>query len=287
MKSLHFTDYADEIRLFEEFRVDSVEGANKEGIVNDLLEALHEIDSLRLNYAEKRKLLHAKINVLRPNAFGIEAVKKLDQLLQIELNEKSITDANSLLKDSAISVGSTKMAVWQGDISTLKADVIVNAANDQLLGCCQPLHMCIDNVIHTAAGVQLRDDCNIIMQKQGFSEPTGEAKITRAYNLPSKYVLHTVGPVVVGQVSDENRNDLAKAYVSCLEVCREISTIKSIAFCCISTGVFGYPAEQAAFVAFNTVKHWLENHQSNLDIVVFNVFRSEDKVIYESIVKCM
>lgn len=283
-KGLHIGDYAKDINLYDAFLLISTGKGNKEQIVTDLLTELNETRGLKLSYAEKRRLLHARINTLPANTFSSDAINKLNELLQIELKEKNSTSAEMLKQESTLSIGKTKLAVWQGDISTLKVDAIVNAANNQMLGCWQPLHACIDNVIHTAAGVQLRDDCNVIMQKQGFAEPTGTAKITRAYNLPSKFVLHTVGPIVRNELTAQNKSDLASAYTSCLEVGKEMLAIKSIAFCCISTGVFGYPAENAAKLAFSSVSNWLENNPGYFDLVVFNVFSQNDRTIYESLV---
>lgn len=283
-KGLQINDYANDINLFDEFSFVSKHNSEKEQVLDELLLELKEQSSLNLSYVEKRRLLHAKQNTLHPNTLGEDAIEKLNCLLQLELQEKIITDAETLFNESKTCVGKSKITVWQGDITSLKTDAIVNAANNQMLGCWQPLHACIDNAIHTAAGIQLRDDCDVIMQKQGFAEPTGTAKITRAYNLPSKFVLHTVGPIVQGAVSEQSKMELASAYNSCMDICKEIKAIRSIAFCCISTGVFGYPAEQAAIVALNTVKIWLKNNPGSLDLVVFNVFGDKDKMIYEPLI---
>ena len=172
--------------------------------------------------------------------------------------------------------------LWQGDISTLAIDGIVNAANKRMLGCFQPFHNCIDNVINTAAGPRLREDCHRIMQMQGHLEGTGWAKVTRAYNLPSKFVLHTVGPIVDrGQaVTAHHRKMLAEAYRAVLKLSAEIN-IKSLAFCCISTGVFGFPKEPAAQIALDTVAGWLTTHKTSIERVVFNVFTDADLAIYQ------
>ena len=283
--NLQVRDYADDIHLFVRFQPALPESEDREKIVDALLIELNGQGHPPRCYWDKRRLLHARLNTLPPESLGLRVMNWLDQLLQLELREKTITEVDSLLMDSNQSVGGTEIALWQGDITTLKTDAIVNAANDQLLGCFTPLHNCIDNVIHSAAGAQLRDDCNIIMNKQGFPEPTGIAKITRAYNLPAKFVLHTVGPIVGGKVTERNRNDLASAYISCLELCREIDPIRSVAFCCISTGVFGYPADEAAKTALDTVSGWLKNNQGSLDLVVFNVFTDMDRSIYDSLLK--
>lgn len=174
-----------------------------------------------------------------------------------------------------------QLSVWRGDITTLRADAIVNAANAQMVGCFQPLHACIDNAIHWQAGPQLRRDCEIIMQLQGQLEATGTAKLTRGYNLPARYVLHTVGPIVrSGQPSHHNQAQLAGAYTSCLDLAAQQSSIATLAFCCISTGVFGYPKRAAADLAIRTVTHWLQLHPDRFQRIVFNVFDAEDEVIY-------
>ena len=150
-----------------------------------------------------------------------------------------------------------RIILWQGDITRLDADAIVNAANSQLLGCFRPGHNCIDNVIHSAAGLQLREECAEIMRRQGHEEPTGQAKITGGYNLPAKYVLHTVGPIIMERVTEEDCELLASCYRSCLKLAEE-NSLKSVAFCCISTGVFRFPKEEAARIAVSTVRESLK-----------------------------
>lgn len=172
--------------------------------------------------------------------------------------------------------------MWQGDITRLEIDAIVNAANNQMLGCFQPLHACIDNAIHSAAGPQLREDCYTIMRLQGAKEKTGTAKVTRAYNLLSKYVLHTVGPIVMRgtAVTDKQRFELVSSYTACLEVAKRVESIKTIAFCAISTGVFGFPKKEAAEIAVNTVMNWLQENPRSFEKIVFCVFSEEDYQIY-------
>ena len=169
-----------------------------------------------------------------------------------------------------------KIYLWKGDITTLKCGAIVNAANSGLTGCYQPCHSCIDNCIHTFAGVRLRYKCAEIMQAQGHEEPTGQAKITPAYNLPCDFVIHTVGPIVNGRLNNEHYMLLESCYKSCLEIAVK-NEIKSIAFCCISTGVFGFPQERAAEIAVQTVREFLKNHDIE---VIFNVFTEKDYEIY-------
>ena len=173
------------------------------------------------------------------------------------------------------------MRVWQGDITRLAVDAIVNAANAELLGCFHPGHACIDNAIHSAAGPRLRADCARIIEIQGHPERSGEAKITRAYHLPSRFVLHTVGPIVAGgHVQPEDERTLAAAYVSCLELARTIPSIRTLAFCAISAGVFGYPKDRAAELALRTVSAWLGERPKAFDLVAFCVFSDADRDAY-------
>ena len=193
-----------------------------------------------------------------------------------EYNSKEITDFENI-KDKE-----NQIYIWQGDITTLKIEAVVNAANAEMLGCFIPNHNCIDNIIHTKAGLQLRLACATLMKKQGRKEAVGRAKITAAYNLPADYVIHTVGPIVQNnKVSSMKRDLLAKCYTSCLKTADD-HNIKSIAFCSISTGVFGYPKEDAAETAVSAVKTYLAENESSID-VVFNVFDEENRKIYENL----
>ena len=171
--------------------------------------------------------------------------------------------------------------LWQGDITTLRCDAIVNAANSGLTGCYQPCHNCIDNCIHTYAGIQLRNACSDIMEKQGYEEPMGKAKITPAFNLPCKYVLHTVGPIVQGHLTKEHEELLASCYRSCLKLADE-NGVKSVAFCCISTGVFMFPNERAAEIAVQTVRDYRREKNSGIE-VIFNVWKDVDYEIYREL----
>lgn len=172
-------------------------------------------------------------------------------------------------------------AIWQGDITTLAADAIVNAANAGLRGCSIPNHPCIDWAINHAAGPQVIEDCQRIISAQGGPEETGDAKITRGYNLLAKYVLHTVGPIVHGGLSDEHERALASCYRSCLDLAAEVGDIKTVVFCSISTGVFGFPKPEAAQIALGTVHDWLQTHVGMMTRVIFNVFSNDDRAIYE------
>ena len=225
---------------------------------------------------EKFNLFRSLVNVREPKQISNEFIKLQDDYLQERLTEINITDAYDL---QAIS---NKLYLWQGDITTLKCGAIVNAANSAMLGCFVPCHKCIDNAIHTFSGVQLRLECNRIMKLQGHKEQTGAAKITKSYNLPCDYILHTVGPIVYGHLTDEHRKLLASCYRSCLELA-EANDVKSIAFCCISTGEFHFPNDIAAQIAVETAKDYLKH--SELERVIFNVFKNTDKKIYEKLLR--
>lgn len=216
----------------------------------------------------------ALVNTREPAPISPFWLEKQNELLSGLLAEGGI----SSLDDAAVSPLNPRIRLWQGDITRLKVDGIVNAANSQMLGCWQPGHFCIDNAIHTFAGVQLRLECAQLMQAQGHEEPTGHAKITGGYNLPAKHVLHTVGPIYNPALPDIGKYKLMSSYLQCLDMAQE-NGLKSLAFCCISTGVFGYPKEAAAKVAVDTVQRWLKATQAQMD-VVFNVFGDEDLQIY-------
>ncbi len=229
---------------------------------------------------EQRLLLRSLMNVRLPKPISEKFLKIQDEYLCYERDAQGIVDAASL---PAIS-GNPRLVLWQGDITVLNCDAIVNAANSQMCGCFRALHSCIDNIVHTKAGIELRLKCHDIMHKQGHEEETGCAKITPAYNLPSKYVLHTVGPIIqTGHPSKKQREQLASCYRSCLELAAE-NGCKSIAFCCISTGVFMFPNQLAAEIAVETVKTFLEE-DPRIESVIFNVFKDLDKEIYEDLLE--
>ena len=205
--------------------------------------------------------------------------------IEIDANERAVneksqycffvcTTFDSLLND-------LRLYIWQGDITTLKCDAIVNACNSQMLGCFSPMHACIDNFIHTYAGMELRLKMHEIMAKQGHEEETGKAKITSGYNLPTKYILHTVGPIIQWKVTKEDEDLLAGCYTECLKLAADTG-VESIAFCCLSTGVFHFPQQRAAEIATNTVKQYL-NKDSRIKKVIFNVFKDEDLKIYSGL----
>ncbi len=218
--------------------------------------------------AEQRQLLRSLMNVRPPRPMGDDFLTVQDAYLREETVRRGVTDSADL---TPVEPG---IYLWQGDITTLKCGAIVNAANAGMTGCYVPCHGCIDNAIHTWAGVQLRLACEELMEKQGHEEPTGQAKLTPAYNLPCEYVLHTVGPIIYGRVTEKDRELLASCYRSCLELARR-NGIGSVAFCCISTGEFHFPNEEAARIAVDTVRQYREGTE-----VIFNVFKDVDYEIY-------
>ena len=225
----------------------------------------------------QRQLLQGLMNIRAPRRTDRAFLKTQDEYLQGETAAKGITDIADL---TPVQPG---LYLWQGDITTLKCDAIVNAANSGMTGCYIPNHRCIDNAIHTFAGVELRLACAKLMEQQGYPEPTGQAKITPAFNLPCRYVLHTVGPIINERVTKEDKALLASCYRSCLELTAE-NKLESVAFCCISTGEFHFPNELAAEIAVQTVKEFLKK-QTSVKKVIFNVFKDLDKAIYEKLLR--
>ena len=246
-------------------------------LIQSLLQERPEYRDLSIPADPKsqRQLLRGLINIRAPQCIGADFLKTQDEYLQGETAAKGITDIADL---TPIQPG---LYLWQGDITTLKCDAIVNAANSGMTGCYIPNHRCIDNAIHTFAGVELRLACEELMEQQGYPEPTGQAKITPAFNLPCRYVLHTVGPIISGRVTKEDKELLASCYRSCLDLAAE-NNLESIAFCCISTGEFHFPNDLAAEVAVRTVKEFLKK-QTSVKKVIFNVFKDLDKAIYEEL----
>lgn len=225
----------------------------------------------------------ALVNVREPWPADHDLLAAQDELLQGLIAEAGITAVGA----TAASPLDPRLRLWRGDITTLVVDAIVNAANDGMTGCWAPLHYCIDNAIHTFAGIQLRLECARLMRKQGHPEPTGRAKVTPAYNLPSRHVIHTVGPISNGVVDDGMRALLASSYRSCLDAAAEADD-GSIALCCISTGEFGFPAEVAAPLAVETVRAWLaERDAAGLPAptVVFNVYKESDEILYRDLLR--
>ncbi|KOV85370.1 protein-ADP-ribose hydrolase [Nocardia sp. NRRL S-836] len=226
--------------------------------------------------AEQRRLLRSLLTVREPAPLATDLQAVLDAVLGGEREQYALTDARSL---------PAPIAVWRGDITLLKADAIVNAANDALLGCFQPVHPCVDNAIHAAAGPRLRADCHRIMAAQAAPEPTGIAKITRGYHLPAPFVLHTVGPIVRGDLRPAHETALADAYRSCLDLAAEVGAIRTVAFCGISTGLFGFPRQPAARIAVDVVRDWLAARPGRLDRVVFVTYTAQDEAAYREVLR--
>lgn len=222
---------------------------------------------------EQKRLLRSLMNVRTASAASNEFLSIQNDYLKTEIENMGITDSDSF---------NDRLCIWQGDITTLKCEAIVNAANSRMLGCFIPCHRCIDNAIHTFSGIQLRNECNEIMNKRRYEAETGEAIITSAYNLPCNYVIHTVGPIVGSRLTAGDCEKLALCYKNCLRLADE-NNIKSIAFCCISTGEFHFPNDKAAEIAVETVTEYLKN--SEIKRVIFNVFKDTDREIYEKLVK--
>ena len=242
-----------------------------------LLDEHEEYKSIEIpaDEAEQKKLLRSLFNVRMPAPADSEFITIQDEYLCEETRQKGITALDELQPVEQ------DIYLWQGDITTLACDAIVNAANSQMLGCFCPCHGCIDNAIHTFAGIQLRQKCAELMQLQGHNEETGTAKLTPAYNLPCKYVLHTVGPIIYGALTEHDCQLLASCYRSCLELAEQ-NGITSIAFCCISTGEFRFPNDKAAEIAIKTVRDFKRNSNSKIK-VIFNVFKDTDYKIYRKL----
>lgn len=226
---------------------------------------------------EQKSMLRSLMNIRVPDVIDEEFLSVQDEYLRqvsVEKGTVTLSDMEEIQTD---------IYIWKGDITRLKVGAIVNAANSGMTGCYQPCHNCIDNCIHTYAGIQLRLTCAEIMEEQGYDEPTGQAKITPAYNLPCDYVIHTVGPIVQGKLTQEHEELLSSCYRSCLEIA-DANQVDSIAFCCISTGVFMFPNERAAEIAVKTVKEYKEKTGSPIQ-VVFNVFKDLDEEIYRELLR--
>jgi O-acetyl-ADP-ribose deacetylase (regulator of RNase III) len=226
---------------------------------------------------EQKDLLRSLMNVREPKPIGQEFLTIQDEYLKKENEAAGITDVNDLKPVKL----DDRLFLWQGDITTLKIDAIINPANSALLGCFRAMHNCADNIIHSKAGIELRLCCHRIMTAQGHEEETGKAKITPAYNLPCDYVIHTVGPIVDGRLTKRHEELLASCYRSCLALAEE-SGVTSIAFCCISTGVFMFPNDRAAKIAVDTVREYLKDH-SGIKKVVFNVYKDLDLELYDAL----
>ena len=245
---------------------------NLKTIIQYLMADAHVSHRIPATLEERQRMMRALMNVWEPRPISEDFLKMQDAELQMQREDKGVVTT------SDISPLTSDIILWQGDITRLKVDAIVNAANAQALGCWSPLHNCIDNCIHSAAGIQLRKECADIMQ--GRLLKTGDAFITQGYNLPARHVIHTVGPIIeTGIPTKEQEEELAQCYRSCLGIAEE-NGLESIAFCCISTGVFHFPNELAAQIAVETVKAYPRKH---VKTVVFNVFLDKDYDIYRKL----
>lgn len=241
---------------------------------------------------EQQRLLRSLMNIRMPRPLPEEVQMVQDEYLQQRAREKGIVTLKEIppIREQLHSDRpfADTISLWQGDITRLEVDAIVNAANEEMLGCFIPLHACIDNQIQTFAGVQMRMECARQMQElrrihgQDYTQPTAVPMITPGYNLPARYVIHIVGPIVHHHLTPELEKELADCYRNVLDLCLE-KGLKSVAFCCISTGVFRFPAKKAAEIAVQTVTHWLREHPQKMDRVIFNVFKEEDRQIYEAL----
>ncbi len=275
---MKFTDQEERLDyLLEEFKEDSVQYRNLE-VDND--------------YESKRMALRSLMNIRMPGEMPEEVVKVQDEFLKKEAREKGIvilSDVQTIQEAyQSLHPYADKISVWKGDITRLEVGAIVNAANSQLLGCFIPCHRCIDNAIHSAAGIELREECSCRMNQkrvrfgQHYEEPTGQAMLTKGYNLPAEYVIHTVGPIVRYHLTPKLKNDLKNCYESVLKCCVE-HKIRSVAFCCISTGEFHFPNDEAAKIAVKTVSDFLNQYAEEFDRIIFNVFKDIDEQYYYSL----
>ena len=257
----------------------------------DYLVEQFKIDSVRYKDLQtpedtegKRRLLRSLMNIRMPKKLDEEVLAVQDAYLKERIRE------NGIVHLSDIPVIKGKLSIWQGDITRLAVDAIVNAANSQMLGCFVPMHTCIDNCIHTFAGIRLRDECSRQMTElrsrfgQDYEQPTAIPMLTDGYNLPAKKVIHVVGPIVQDRLTPGLEKDLADCYRNTLDLCLK-NGLKSAAFCCISTGVFRFPNKRAAEIAVKTVEAWLTENPGSVDRVVFNVFKDEDRQYYEELLR--
>ena len=232
----------------------------------------------------KRRILRSLMNIRMPGPLADDVLAVQDKYLKCRAEEKGI------VRLSDIPIIRDGLSIWQGDITRLSVDAIVNAANSEMLGCFVPMHSCIDNCIHTYAGIQLRAECNRQMNLlrlrygRNYEQPTAIPMLTDAYNLPAKKVIHIVGPIVHHRLTAELEKDLADCYLNTLKMCKE-NSLRSVAFCCISTGVFHFPNKRAAEIAVDTVEKWMEDNPGVVERVIFNVFKDEDKEIYEKLLQ--
>ena len=261
--------------LVEEFKEDSIEYKD--------LQTPDDTDG-------KKRILRSLMNIRMPKMMPAAVLRIQDEYLQERVKENGIVTLNeipTIADQGSHHEFADKLSIWQGDITRLAVDAIVNAANSQMLGCFVPMHTCIDNCIHTFAGIQLRAECDRQMKKlraehgPDYEQPTAIPMLTDGYNLPAKKVVHIVGPIVEGRLTKDLEQDLADCYKNTLDLCLE-NGLKSVAFCCISTGVFHFPNRRAAEIAGRTVTDWMKDHPTVMERVIFNVFKDEDKAYYEA-----
>ena len=261
-------------------------------LVKELCKDSIEYKNIKVKKDDRRMVMRSLMNIRMPKSISEEFLKVQDEFLREEAVEKGIVnlhDIPTIREEYGSKIDyADKISIWQGDITRLAVDGIVNAANSQMLGCFVPCHKCIDNAIHSSAGMELRQECYEYMQEKRkidlyYEEPTGSAVVTSAYNLPCKYVIHTVGPIVYDELTDKLRNDLKNCYLSCLKSAVK-HEIRSIAFCCISTGEFHFPNEEAAKIALSTVSEFLKTNEEYIDRIIFNVFKDYDLDIYRNLI---
>lgn len=243
-------------------------------LINELIKENNMYSNIEIPSSdeEKKDLYRALRNVREPKSMSEEYLKIQDDYLQEEIQNNGIVNEKDISFDKDI------ISIWQGDITTLKVDVIVNACNEYLLGCFNPTHRCIDNTIHSFAGMQLREECNNIMK--GKTLPNGEVVLTDSYNLPSKYIIHTVGPKINNAVTEQDRKDLKNCYYNSLELAKE-KGLKSIAFPCIATGIYGFPQKEASRIAIKTIIDYIKENKNTFEHIIFNVFKDKDLEIYK------
>ena len=238
----------------------------------------------------KRRILRSLMNIRMPKMMPASVLQIQDEYLQGRIRENGIVSPDeipTIADQGSHHVFADRLSIWQGDITRLQVDAIVNAANSQMLGCFIPMHTCIDNCIHTFAGVQLRAECDRQMRKlraehgPDYEQPTAVPMLTEGYNLPAKKVVHIVGPIVQCRLTRDMEQELADCYKNTLDLCLE-NGLKSVAFCCISTGVFHFPNKRAAEIAVQTVSDWMKVYPAAMERVIFNVFKDEDKAYYEA-----
>lgn len=249
-------------------------------LINYLVQERKESIVIPTSLIDKKNLYKALVNIREPNPIDDEYIANENAYLQEELKDKGIITIEDLELFSNSKIKNKNLIyLWQGDITRLKIDAIVNPANSGGLGCFNPAHKCLDNIINVSSGIQLRLECNDIMSKKNYHLNTSEVMITKGYNLPSKHVIHTVGPIIDGEVTKEDEDALSKCYINCLEIAKYYN-IRSIAFPCISTGIFSYPKKEASLMAIQTVDDYLDKNKEYFDYIVFCVYTDEDYNYY-------